>query len=100
MNNQNPGIGLLVPALLNPAIGAAIGIGFVGFGLYKLLTDEDLEERDDNAPQEPTDETVTPSDGDVETDLELRKEEMIRQAMSELGKRSATARAKKKDDAL
>ena len=116
MNNAK--LGLLLPAILNPAVAAALGIGIVAVGLYRLLPDDDedatVKEMPTNDPEmaipvteqpvptvevdevQPDDLPSIPSlqaDDDI---LETDQTEMIRNAMSELGKRSAAARARKK----
>lgn len=105
--------GLLLPAVLNPATAAAVGIGL---GLLWLLRDDDANEATVDAV--PIKETklavrtvVAPLPAvEMQTDevgpevvetapapiSEVDQNEMIRSAMSELGKRSAAARAKKK----
>lgn len=118
MNNAK--LGLLLPAILNPAVAAALGIGIVAVGLYRLLPDDHEEEAVEDLPsvdlmsalpaaRQPVP-TVgvnevkrvhVPSNGALQTDDAAPKadqSEMIRKAMSELGKRSAAARAKKKHE--
>jgi len=117
MNNAK--LGLLLPAILNPAVAAALGIGIVAVGLYRLLPDDDedatVEEMPSNDPEMaipvtkqpvPTVEmnevqpVHVPSDEPLQTvpvaTYEADESEIIRKAMSELGKRSAAARARKK----
>ncbi|MBD3676964.1 MAG: hypothetical protein HUJ27_01010 [Rhodobacteraceae bacterium] len=117
MNNQNSGIGLLVTALLNPAVGAAVGIGLLGFGVYKLLSDdEELQNGDEFGSSDisllgtggPTTteslEKPNTSARDAEVSgtqkngllSEAQKKDMIRRVMSELGKRSAAERARRR----
>lgn len=117
MNNAK--LGLLLPAIVNPAVAAALGIGIVAVGLYRLLPDDDEEATVDavlrNDPEMaipvakqpvPTVEVdeVQRVDGTSNEPLQTvpaatdkaDESEIIRKAMSELGKRSAAARAKKK----
>lgn len=118
MNNAK--LGLLLPAILNPAVAAALGIGIVVVGLYRLLPDDDEDANVEDVPSDgpkvaipvikPTAPTVevneaqqvdVPSIEPLQADdvaIEPGQSEMIRKAMSELGKRSAAARAKKKAD--
>jgi hypothetical protein len=104
-------LGLLMPALLNPVTLAAVG---VGVGLMWLLRDED-EETIEEAPTKrlprPSQAVAQPlltvevlqrdaepmesEAAHLET-AEVNQKEIIRSAMSGLGKRSATARAQKK----
>lgn len=93
-------LGFLLPVVLNPASVAIVG---VGLGLLWMLRDDEEEASVDvkrvpaveNLPNEivPKARTVVP-DGT----LAAAQKEIIRSAMSELGKRSAAARAKKKSD--
>jgi hypothetical protein len=117
MNNAK--LGLLLPAFLNPAVAAALGIGIIAVGLYRLLPDDDEEETVDDVPSDdpkaalpavrqpvPTVEVnevqqvAVPSNEPLQTvpaaTDEADESEIIRKAMSELGKRSAAARARKK----
>ena len=124
-------LGLLLPAILNPATATAVAVTFVAVGLFRLLSDEEDEEYEEietveQMPITPPVRTVTKplqTDGqnglgsskaqendarrEADAVIEPRetepalisvadKSEMIRNAMSELGKRSAAARAKKK----
>ena len=41
MNTKTTGLAFMLPAALNPAVAAAIGIGLVGIGIYRLLGDDD-----------------------------------------------------------
>ena len=117
MNNAK--LGLLLPAILNPAVAAALGIGIVAVGLYRLLPDDDEDAIVEGLPSgglevaipvaEPCVPTVEVGEvqqvavpsieplqtAPVATD-EADQSEMIRKAMSELGKRSAAARERKK----
>jgi hypothetical protein len=119
--NDTAKLGAILPAILNPAT-AVIGIGL---GLLWLLSDDDDEEGGDKvnlvtvretSPNRPA--MVMPAAVKPLTSVETQPEEivleasepasptsmtseadqneMIRNAMSELGKRSAAARAKKK----
>jgi len=46
MNTQNTGFGFLLPALMSPATATVLAIGVVGFGLMKLLAeDENAEDK-------------------------------------------------------
>lgn len=126
MTIQKAGIGAAIPLLLNPAALGVVAIGAVGWGLFNLLRDEEdgCEEPSDIA-QKPlakpevvkaetkgtapegsqtttqeaacdiSDEEEPQSISD-ECAEETERKLMIRQAMSELGKRSAAARAKRK----
>lgn len=120
--NNTAKLGLLLPAILNPAT-AVIGIGF---GLLWLLRDDEDETTVDPEPikrAQPVVRTVVeplpaveliaaaPLAEPLETGTvtvetvseptptaisEVDQSEMIRKAMSELGKRSAAARAMKR----
>ena len=116
MNNAK--LGVLLPAILNPAVAAALGIGIIAVGLYRLLPDDAEEATVDAVPRNdpemaiPVAKQPVPtvevdevqrvdgtSNGSLQTDDAVREadqSEIIRKAMSELGKRSAAARAKKK----
>ena len=117
MNNAK--LGLLLPAILNPAVAAALGIGIVAVGLYRLLPDDDEGATVEDVPSDgpkaavPVAKLTVPTAGvnemqqvdvpsseplqtvPVATD-EADQSEMIRKAMSELGKRSAAARRRRK----
>jgi hypothetical protein len=105
-------LGFLLPVLLNPATAAVVGIGL---GLLWLLRDDEEEATVDAAPinrAKPTARTDAQRVPAVEVlpdkivpeareavpagTLEAAQKEIIRTAMSELGKRSAAARAIKK----
>ena len=109
---HNAKLELMLPAILNPATAAVVGIGL---GLLWLLRDDEQEATVDTAPikrAKPTAKTDAQQLPAVETlpgeivpeasatvpagTLEAAQKEMIRTAMSELGKRSAAARAIKK----
>lgn len=113
--NNSAKFGLLLPVVLNPAT-AVIGIAALAIGVYRLLPDDDEEETVVTPEEESGTEhvalaikrplpTVELDDG-VDVPIvdqaafaplpEVDQEEIIRSAMSELGKRSAAARAKKK----
>lgn len=123
INNKTAGLGLLLPAALNPALAAALGVGIIGFGIYRLLGDDEecqnsgglpelsptvastFDDRDsfgsDGAPtvliaQSPQDDPQVADPEPLGVDQDDAKQKMIREAMSELGKRSAAARARKK----
>jgi hypothetical protein len=126
MNTKTTGLALMLPAALNPAVAAAIGIGLVGIGIYRLLGDDD-ENREpeelpkpspsvastgaylisDNSQSTPTvslerNQQDGPQLADIhqqDVDRDDVKKKIIREAMSELGKRSAAARARKKTEA-
>ena len=104
-------LGFLLPAILNPATAAVVGIGI---GLFWLLPDDDQDEQKATVSDVPT-KRIKPAvrtaaqpfpaveniklvvaDAALATIPELDQKEVIRTAMSELGKRSAAARAKKK----
>jgi hypothetical protein len=128
MTIQKAGIGAAIPLLFNPGALGVVAIGAVGWGLFKLLRDD--EEDGCNEPSDtvqeppaktqvatiaayrttlvdsqkttqletvlnPNEEAETPSKSG-ECDEDAERSLMIRQAMSELGKRSAAARAKRK----
>ncbi|WP_270729577.1 hypothetical protein [Shimia sp. Alg240-R146] len=126
MTLQKAGIGAALPFLFNPATLSVVAIGAVGWGIYNLLHDEDEEEGDEtpaaigdtkviakvaettdtNAPQQqpksgtgwfdfPVSEAGAGSEAD-EAAEEAERKEMLRRTMSDLGKRSAAARAKRK----
>lgn len=114
--NTTSNMKLLLPAVLSPATAAIVGLGI---GLLWLLRDTEMEEeRFKSAAVLPTktigaDKAAAShpfpageSGGSVDSQTEdqaipsansdLDHQETIRKAMSELGKRSAVARAKKK----
>jgi hypothetical protein len=123
MDTKTTGLAFMLPAALNPAVAAAIGIGLVGIGIYRLLGDDDENREPEELPKpspsvastvadlisdnsQPTP-TVSlernQQDGPQLADLHQQdvdrddvKKKIIREAMSELGKRSAAARARKK----
>jgi hypothetical protein len=103
---HNAKLGLILPAILNPATAAVVGIGL---GLLWLLRDDEQEATVDDMPIKLPSSAVTaveqpvlavdqrPSEPAPEAyDPEVDQKEAIRATMSELGKRSAMARAKKK----
>ncbi|AGI73761.1 hypothetical protein OA238_c38140 [Octadecabacter arcticus 238] len=109
---QNAKLGLMLPAILNPATAAAVGIGL---GLLWLLRDDEQEVIVDDLPiklpnsavtavmqpvravdQRLCEPTLEAYDAEIVPIPEANQKEAIRSAMSELGKRSAMARAKKK----
>lgn len=119
-------LGLILPAVLNPATAAVLGIGLIAVGLYRMLPDDDegatasalpsngpqpvattakpqlpaVDKSDVVRPRQPSNDEKTTVDVDFELALasppEADQRETIRKAMSALGKRSAAARAKKK----
>jgi len=119
-------LGLILPAVLNPATAAVLGIGLIAVGLYRMLPDDDEDANastvPSNGPQpavltvkaqlpeidqsdvvplrQPSNDAQTTAETDPKTapasTSEADQRETIRMAMSELGKRSAAARAKKK----
>ena len=110
--NNTAKLGLVLPSVLNPATAAVVG---VGLGLLWLLRDDGDEATVDTVPVKRPQPTLRAAveplpavELDVEAGLsvaneavpapipEADKKEMIRNAMSELGKRSAASRAKKK----
>jgi hypothetical protein len=121
MNTKTTGLAFMLRAALNPAVAAAIGIG-----IYRLLGDDD-ENREpeelpkpspsvastvedlisDNSQPMPTvslerNQQDVPQLADLhqqDVDRDDVKKKILREAMSELGKRSAAARARKKADA-
>ena len=134
MSSKTAGLGLLLPAVLNPGTAALIGIGVIGFGIYRLLGDDEerdqteaLGEAQSKALPEPSlsvastvegqnsdgsdaarpvtldqSRAMAPQHADSapqDVDLLAEKQKLIREAMSELGKRSAAARARKKAEA-
>lgn len=124
--NNTAKLGLLTPALLNPATAALVGIAAIAVGIYRILPDDDEEATVEGAAINrskeaiPTVEAALPAveGGKGAPVSELSNEaqhtapmalerattqtpdpdqsEMIRKTMSELGKRSAAARARKK----
>ncbi|NSX56333.1 hypothetical protein [Parasulfitobacter algicola] len=124
MNIKASGLGLLLPVIANPTVAATIGIGVISLGIYSLLKDDDDSEVDQK-PKTKLDKLSKPLENETatvdaissselstvsnailerqnydpehtsETRSEDERRELIRQAMSELGKRSAAARAKK-----
>lgn len=127
MTIQKAGFAAALPFLMNPATVGLVAIGAVGWGLYKLLGDDEEATGDEwlilDKQQKPRelleavervavheelcvdesseplvelssgDSGATPTDDNVD---EARQAEIVRQAMSELGKRSAAARARRK----
>jgi 2-phospho-L-lactate transferase/gluconeogenesis factor (CofD/UPF0052 family) len=104
---QKAGIVALAPSALIPTLGPIICIGLVGAALFKLLKDDDLDSEPvndeessssiDSSSTRRLEESADAIDSDqfLQAASDLEKQEMIRQAMSELGKRSGAARAKK-----
>jgi hypothetical protein len=109
---HNAKLGLMLPAILNPATAAVVGIGL---GLLWLLRDDEPDATDDDVPTKlpsstvttvvepvravdprPPEPTLEAHDTEIVPIPEADQKEAIRSAMSELGKRSAMARAKKK----
>jgi hypothetical protein len=126
MNTKTTGLAFMLPAALNPAVAAAIGIGLVGIGIYRLLGDDDENREPEELPKPSPSVASTVADSisdnsqstptvclerkqqdgpqladlhQQEVDRDDVKKKIIREAMSELGKRSAAARARKKADA-
>lgn len=124
-NTKTTGLAFMLPAALNPAVAAAIGIGLVGFGIYRLLGDDDENCESEKLPEPKPSVASTVADlisdnsqsthtvclkrnqqdgpqlidfHQQDVDWDDVKKKMIREAMSELGKRSAAARARKKAD--
>ena len=122
MTIERASIGAALPLLLNPATLGLVALGAVGFGLYHLLREDQeeggLEGPSDSPVMAPLDpvSTLAPTveeamaeadplpceaddaveDHDVESEGDAARQAVIREAMSELGKRSAAARARKK----
>ena len=124
--NDMTKLGLLLPTVLNPATAAVIGIAAIAVGLYRMLPGDDEEPTVDavsiKGPEtvvstvearlpsvelievKPLSQPYNDAEQTAPIALEtaqaqttdLDQSEMIRKAMSELGKRSAAARAKKK----
>jgi hypothetical protein len=109
---HNAKLGLMLPAILNPATAAVVGIGL---GLLWLLRDDEQEATVDDVPiklpssavtavvqpvravdQRPSGPALEAYDAQIVPNPEVNQKEAIRSAMSELGKCSAMARAKKK----
>ena len=109
---HNAKLGLMLPAILNPATAAVVGIGL---GLLWLLRDDEQEATVDDVPiklpnsavtaavppfravdQRLSEATLEAYNAEIVTIPEVDQKEAIRRTMSELGKRSAMARAKKK----
>jgi hypothetical protein len=109
---HNAKLGLMLPAILNPATAAVVGIGL---GLLWLLREDEQEATVDNVPiklpssavttvvqpvltvdQRPSEPAPEAYDAEIVPIPEVDQNEAIRATMSELGKRSAMARAKKK----
>ena len=122
-------LGGLIPFITSPVGLAVVGVGALGYTLYSIFTEKEVEEQengeetvqngsepyeepyyDDYLTVEETveqpweavegtlEDTVNPTFEEPEpilSDEELKKE-MIRQTMSELGKRSVAARRKRK----
>jgi hypothetical protein len=110
---HNAKLGLMLPAILNPATAAVVGIGL---GLLWLLRDDEQEATVDDVPiklpssavttvvqpvravdPRPPEPTLEAHDNEIVPIPEVDQKEEIRRTMSELGKRSAMARAKKKN---
>ena len=102
----------MLPAIINPATAAVVGIGL---GFLWLFRDDEQDATDDAVPIKLPSSAVTPVvqpvravdprpceptleayDAEIVPIPEANQKEAIRSAMSELGKRSAMARAKKK----
>ena len=136
MNDTRSSLGIIAPALLNPGAAAVIAVGLVGYGLIKLLGEDEEDEGQtevngsitpqertstvaptvdmplgnrleqppvvSDTPLEPIPEAIPEPFDMAQQETELSQESdadrqnMIRQYMSELGKRSAAARAKKR----
>ncbi|GAA6178584.1 hypothetical protein NBRC116594_00220 [Shimia sp. NS0008-38b] len=127
MTIQKTGAAAALPFLINPATVGLVAIGAVGWGLFKLLGDDEetngdegltLDEQQRSKKHLEADEAVAvyeeacvEESGEPPIDLssddsgarptddsanEARQAEIVRQAMSELGKRSAAARARRK----
>ncbi|WP_424177149.1 hypothetical protein [Yoonia sp. TsM2_T14_4] len=124
--NNHAKLGMLLPAILNPATAAIVGIAAMAVGLYRMLPDDEKDATvgavSSNGSKQPipTVEARLPAVelDDVQRGCQLSgdglgtvpvvhatvstkpsdddESAMIRKAMSELGKRSAVARAKKK----
>jgi hypothetical protein len=107
---HNAKLGLMLPAILNPATAAVVGIGL---GLLWLLGDDEQEGTVADVPiklpssavavqpvravdPRPCESTLEAYDAEIVPIPEADQKEAIRSTMSELGKRSAIARAKKK----
>jgi hypothetical protein len=109
---DNAKLGLMLPAILNPATAAVVGIGL---GLLWLLRDDEQDATVDDVPiklpssavttvvqpvltvdQRPSEPALEAYDAEIVPIPEVDQKEAIRATMSELGKRSAMARAKKK----
>jgi hypothetical protein len=108
---HNAKLGLMLPAILNPATTAVVGIGL---GLLWLLRDDEQDATDDDEPiklpssavtavvkpvravdPRPCELTLEGDDAEIVPMSKANQKEAIRSAMSELGKPSAMARAKK-----
>ena len=129
MTVQKAGVAAALPFLLNPATVGVVAIGAVGWGLFKILRDEDEKEevesveavivepkairtapeveamkaKPDDLPAGSQPSASLQAGPEEESDPEACEEaaeaaqsEILRQAMSELGKRSAAARARRK----
>lgn len=110
---QKAGIAALASPALIPALGPIICIGLMGVAIVKLLEDDDRGSgqsgKDEGAVAGQKTEIIDGAgafhsvgtrvvdDGNLPTNTatDLNKQELIRQAMSELGRRSGAARAKK-----
>lgn len=118
VNVEKVGLGMLIPTLLNPTTAAVLAIGAIGNAVFNFLSDDDesesVVEASSTVPQieplptvastvelqcvsidENKDEILATSH---QPEPEADHREVIRLAMSELGKRGAAARAKKKAD--
>ena len=121
-------LSLILPAVLNPATAALVGIGLIAVGLYRMLPDDEEDASVGVLPvngskqaaetvktrlsavqpcqtqisDEPAAEARETANANIAiasaTISDSDQGEIIRKAMSELGKRSAAARAKKKAD--
>lgn len=112
--NNTAKLGVLLPAVLNPATAALVGVAAIAVGIYRLLPDDEEPTVDTERGGGPervalTAEQPLPAvelDDSAEVSVsdeaepapipEADHKVIIRSAMSELGKRSAAARAKKK----
>ena len=110
---QKAGLVALAPSALIPTLGPIICIGLVSAVLFKVFKDDDFgsdfvneEKSSTGAPKALSmvstsaaqlEESADAVDSNqiLQEGADLKKQEMIRQAMSELGKRSGAARAKK-----
>jgi hypothetical protein len=81
-------IALLAPLVLNPTV---LAVGLIGYGVYRLLSKDD-----ETAEKEKVETPALPAPVPEPVASEPSPDDAVRRYMSELGKRSAAARAAKR----